>query len=92
MFTGAVAAVEQRFGMAQLEDGGRVAYALTGHGPILLVAPGWLSHLELGWSIPSERLFHEALSSGRTLVRRARASSRHPKREQAPALQSPVRS
>lgn len=55
--------------MAQLEEGGRVAYALTGHGPLLLVAPGWLSHLELGWSIPSERLFHEALSSGRTLVR-----------------------
>ena len=69
MFTGAVAAVEQRFGTARLEDGGGVAYALTGRGPLLLVAPGWLSHLELGWSIPSERLFHEALSSGRTLVR-----------------------
>ena len=55
--------------MAQLEDGGRVAYATTGRGPFLLVTPGWLSHLELGWSIPSERLFHEALSSGRTLVR-----------------------
>ena len=55
--------------MAQLEDGGRVAYALTGTGPLLLVAPGWLSHLELGWSIPAERMFHEALSSGRTLVR-----------------------
>src|SRR3954453_13442966 len=53
--------------MAQLEDGGKVAYALTGHGPFLLVVPGWLSHLELGWSIPSERVFHEALSSGRTL-------------------------
>ena len=33
------------------------------------MAPGWLSHLELGWSIPAERMFHEALSSGRTLVR-----------------------
>lgn len=48
-----MAAVEQRFGTAQLEDGGRVAYALAGRGPFLLVAPGWLSHLELGWSIPS---------------------------------------
>src|SRR4051794_26069286 len=55
--------------MAQLEDGGKVAYALTGHGPFLLVVPGWLSHLELGWSIPAERMFHEALSAGRTLVR-----------------------
>jgi hypothetical protein len=57
-----VAAVEQRFGTARLEDGGRVAYALAGRGPFLLVAPGWLSHLELGWSIPAERMFHEALS------------------------------
>ena len=55
--------------MAPLKEGGRVAYALTGSGPLLLVAPGWLSHLELGWSIPAERMFHEALSSGRTLVR-----------------------
>jgi pimeloyl-ACP methyl ester carboxylesterase/DNA-binding CsgD family transcriptional regulator len=46
-----------------------VAYALTGSGPFLLVAPGWLSHLELDWAIPAERMFHESLSSGRTLVR-----------------------
>lgn len=66
-FTGSVAA--QRMGMAPLPNGERVAYALTGSGPLLLVAPGWLSHLELGWAIPAERMFHEALSSGRTLVR-----------------------
>jgi pimeloyl-ACP methyl ester carboxylesterase/DNA-binding CsgD family transcriptional regulator len=46
-----------------------VAYAVTGSGPLLVVAPGWLSHLEMGWAIPAERVFHEALSSGRTLVR-----------------------
>ena len=55
--------------MAPLRDGGRVAYAVTGSGPFLVVAPGWLSHLEMGWAIPAERMFHEALSSGRTLVR-----------------------
>jgi pimeloyl-ACP methyl ester carboxylesterase/DNA-binding CsgD family transcriptional regulator len=55
--------------MAHLPTGEGVAYALTGSGPFLLVAPGWLSHLELGWAIPAERMFHEALSSGRTLVR-----------------------
>ena len=52
-----------------MADGGRVSYALTGSGPFLLVAPGWLSHLELDWAIPAERMFHESLSSGRTLVR-----------------------
>ena len=69
MFTGAMAARDQRLGKALLADGGRVAYALTGTGPFLLVAPGWLSHLELGWAIPADRAFHESLSSGRTLVR-----------------------
>jgi pimeloyl-ACP methyl ester carboxylesterase/DNA-binding CsgD family transcriptional regulator len=66
-FTRAVSA--QRMGMADLPSGGRVAYAVTGSGPFLLIVPGWLSHLELGWAIPAERMFHEALSSGRTLVR-----------------------
>ncbi|MFC8502507.1 alpha/beta fold hydrolase [Pedococcus sp. NPDC057267] len=59
----------QRFGSARLEGVGRVAYAVTGTGPGLLVVPGWLSHLELGWAIPAERLLHDALSAGRTLVR-----------------------
>lgn len=46
-----------------------MAYALTGRGPHLLMVPGWLSDLELGWALPAERLFHESLSAGRTLVR-----------------------
>lgn len=52
-----------------MADGTRVAYAVTGSGPALVVAPGWLSHLELDWAIPAQRLFYESLSSGRTLVR-----------------------
>ncbi|MEI2778079.1 MAG: alpha/beta fold hydrolase [Tetrasphaera sp.] len=46
-----------------------MAFAVTGHGPPLVVVPGWLSHLELDWAIGPERAFYEALSSGRTLVR-----------------------
>ena len=61
--------MEQRLGTARLPDGSGVAYALTGTGPFLVLAPGWLTHLELGWSLPAERVFHEALSRGRTLVR-----------------------
>jgi len=59
----------QRLGTAQLPDGRRVAYAATGSGQPLLLVPGWLSHVELGWEIPAERRFHQSLSSGRTLVR-----------------------
>src|ERR1044072_9139010 len=56
-------------GMAPLASGEPIAYAAPRSGPVLVVAPGWLSHLERGWAIPAERMFHEALSSGRTLVR-----------------------
>jgi hypothetical protein len=69
MLTGVMTSRDQRLGMALLADGGRVAYSVTGTGPFLLVAPGWLSHLELGWAVPADRMFHESLSSGRTLVR-----------------------
>lgn len=54
---------------AELPGGGRVAYETTGSGPYLLVVPGWLSHLELGWAVPTERTFYAALAQGRTLVR-----------------------
>lgn len=54
---------------APLPDGTRVAYSLNGSGPCLLAVPGWLSHLELGWAVPADRAFHEALATGRTLVR-----------------------
>jgi pimeloyl-ACP methyl ester carboxylesterase len=61
--------VEQRLSETQLSDGTRVAYAAVGRGPVLLHAPGWLTHLEHGWAIPQERAFYERLARGRTLVR-----------------------
>src|SRR4051812_31083787 len=69
LFNGPVRARDHQVEMARLPEGGRVAFAVTGSGPYLLAVPGWLSHLELGWAIPAERMFHEALSSGRSLVR-----------------------
>lgn len=59
----------QRVQQATSAVGRSVAYATTGSGPPLLVIPGWLSHLEHDWSMPAERRFLDALSSGRTLVR-----------------------
>lgn len=61
--------LEQRWGTTHLPNGRRVAYAVDGGGPPLVVVPGWLSHLELDWAIPVERRFHEALATGRLLVR-----------------------
>ena len=62
-------AVEQRLGTAVLADGTQVRYAVAGRGPVALYVPGWVSHLELGWALPAERAFYEALATGRTLVR-----------------------
>ena len=61
--------VEQRIAFTHLADGRRIAYAVAGSGPFLIYPPGWVSHLELGWAIPPERRFYEALAQGRTLVR-----------------------
>ena len=61
--------MEQRIATTGLPGGGQVAYALVGSGPFLVYAPGWLTHLEMGWALPPERGFYEALARGRTLVR-----------------------
>ena|SRR6478609_136556 len=61
--------VEQRLGLASLEDGTAIQFAVAGRGPVAIYVPGWVSHLELGWAVPAERLFYEGLADGRTLVR-----------------------
>jgi pimeloyl-ACP methyl ester carboxylesterase/DNA-binding CsgD family transcriptional regulator len=63
------ARVEQVLGAVTLTDGTKVSYATAGTGPVVVCAPGWVSHLELGWAAPAERRFYEALAEGRTLVR-----------------------
>lgn len=61
--------MEQRLGTATLDDGAAIRFAVVGSGSFALYVPGWVSHLELGWAMPAERLFYEGLASGRTLVR-----------------------
>jgi pimeloyl-ACP methyl ester carboxylesterase/DNA-binding CsgD family transcriptional regulator len=47
----------------------RIAYALSGHGPPLVAAAWWVSHLELDWRDETVRRFWQALAEGYTLVR-----------------------
>jgi pimeloyl-ACP methyl ester carboxylesterase/DNA-binding CsgD family transcriptional regulator len=61
--------VEQKLGRVRLDDGTSVAYSTVGTGPALLLAPGWVSHLELDWALTPQRRFLEALARGRTLIR-----------------------
>lgn len=64
-----MSSVQQRIEHLHLADGTVVSFAVTGSGPPLVLLPGWVSHLELGWALPAERRFYEALSDGRTLIR-----------------------
>lgn len=61
--------MQQRISRVTAEGGVELAYASAGDGRPLLYVPGWLSHLELSWQQPDERLFYEALAAGCRLVR-----------------------
>jgi pimeloyl-ACP methyl ester carboxylesterase/DNA-binding CsgD family transcriptional regulator len=50
-------------------EGRRVAYAVSGAGPPLVVPAWWVSHLELDWGDAGFRGFWEAVGEGFTLVR-----------------------
>src|SRR5213083_2117296 len=49
--------------------GGRVASATVGDGPPLVLAPWWISHIELDWERPDFRAFVEALARDGTVLR-----------------------
>jgi len=61
--------MEQQIRFCTTPDGVRIAYATVGGGPPLVVAHGWLSHLQSEWSYPDGRAFWEGLARGRLLVR-----------------------
>ncbi|MBO2437692.1 alpha/beta fold hydrolase [Actinomadura nitritigenes] len=50
------------------EGGARIAYATVGDGPLLIVPPAWISHLELWWQDPAVRAFLVPLAAHRTVV------------------------
>lgn len=50
-------------------DGVRIAYAISGHGPPLLRAAHWMSHLQYEWESPVWRHWIDSLSAENTLIR-----------------------
>lgn len=61
--------LEQEIGFCTSFDGTRLAYATAGHGPPLVKAANWLSHLEYDWQSPVWRHWLAGLAEARTLVR-----------------------
>ncbi len=45
-----------------------IAYMVFGEGPDLVIAPGFISHLEVGWEEPSLVHFHSRLASFRRVI------------------------
>jgi pimeloyl-ACP methyl ester carboxylesterase/DNA-binding CsgD family transcriptional regulator len=49
--------------------GGRVAVAVTGDGPPLVLPPAWVGHLEHEWEVPQLRAFLTTLGGDHTVIR-----------------------
>jgi pimeloyl-ACP methyl ester carboxylesterase/DNA-binding CsgD family transcriptional regulator len=60
---------DQEIRFCRSSDGTRLAYAIHGSGPTLVIASCWLSHLQYDWQSPVWRHFLEALGSIATVVR-----------------------
>ncbi len=61
--------MNQQIRFCTSSDGVRIAYAITGSGPLLVRAPQWISHLEHDWdNVVWQRSLAE-LSSGHALLR-----------------------
>jgi len=61
--------MEQQIRFCTTSDGVRIAYAIVGQGPPLVLAWGWVGHLQFEWNDPDWRAFLERLAQGRLLVR-----------------------
>lgn len=64
-----MAAPSQHVRFCTTADGVRIAYSVTGHGPPLLRAPHWLTHLEYDWHTPIWSYWLDELSRDHSLVR-----------------------
>jgi pimeloyl-ACP methyl ester carboxylesterase/DNA-binding CsgD family transcriptional regulator len=62
-------AVSQEVRFCRAPDGVRLAYAVHGQGPPLLIDSCWLSHLQHDWQSPVWRHFLEGLGSICTVIR-----------------------
>jgi pimeloyl-ACP methyl ester carboxylesterase/DNA-binding CsgD family transcriptional regulator len=63
------ASVNQEIRFCRSPDGTRLAYAVHGSGPPLVVASCWLSHLQHDWQSPVWRHFLDELGAFATVIR-----------------------
>jgi pimeloyl-ACP methyl ester carboxylesterase/DNA-binding CsgD family transcriptional regulator len=61
--------VRQTTGFAPLPDGGRIAFAVVGSGPAVVLPAWWVSNVAEDWHFDPLRRFMEGLAAGRMVVR-----------------------
>jgi pimeloyl-ACP methyl ester carboxylesterase/DNA-binding CsgD family transcriptional regulator len=61
--------VRQSTGFARMPDAGRIAFAVVGEGPAIVLPAWWVSHLAEDWHFDPLRRFVEGLAAGRMVVR-----------------------
>ena len=59
----------QKIEYCRASDGVRLAYAISGAGPILVKSANWMNHLEYDWESPIWRHVFRGLSRDHTLIR-----------------------
>src|SRR4051794_16488211 len=64
-----IRAVDQEIRFCRAADGTRLAFAMHGSGPPLVVASCWLSHLQHDWQSPVWRHFLDDLGRISTVIR-----------------------
>jgi class 3 adenylate cyclase/pimeloyl-ACP methyl ester carboxylesterase len=63
------AASAQTINYCRAPDGVRIAYAISGNGPLLVKSGNWMNHLEYDWESPIWGHVFRGLSRGHTLIR-----------------------
>jgi pimeloyl-ACP methyl ester carboxylesterase/DNA-binding CsgD family transcriptional regulator len=81
--------VRQTTGFARLPDGRRVAFAVTGSGPALVLPAWWVSNVVEDWHFAPLRRFIEGLAAGRTVVRYDRLGTGLSDRDRPPETFTP---
>jgi pimeloyl-ACP methyl ester carboxylesterase len=81
--------VRQTTGFARLPDGQRIAFAVVGGGPPLVLPAWWVSNVVEDWHFDPLRRFVEGLAAGRTVVRYDRLGTGLSDRERSPETFTP---
>ena len=81
--------VRQTTGFARLPAGGRIAFAVAGSGPAVVLPAWWVSNVVEDWNLDPLRRFIEGLAAGRMIVRYDRLGTGLSDRERPPETFTP---